>query len=323
MIFLTGATGLVGSFICRKIIQEGYPVKAMKRSSSDLSLLHDIKDQIEWVEADLLDILSLKQAMEGCTKIVHSAGLVSYHKQDAELLYKINVEGTANLVNAAVSQKIQQLVHISSVAAIGRSSKQDVIDENFKWSEADEHTAYGQSKYQAELEVFRGAMEGLEVVVLNPALVLGPGPLDRSSAQIFNYVKEEKSFYPEGLMNYVDARDLASIAAAALQGKLPEGERFIISAGFIPYKTFFEQVASVMQKKAPFIRANSYLLQIAYILETIRAKVKGKKPLITRETLKLSKQRLKFNNTKIKQALDYQFIPLEETIRWTCSKIPI
>lgn len=322
MIFLTGATGLVGSFICRKLIQEGLPVKAIKRSSSDLALLSDIEEKIEWVEADLLDILSLKQALKGCSQVVHSAGFVSYHSQDAEQLYKINVEGTSNLVNAALSQEVKRLVHISSVAAIGRSGKRADVDENFKWSEADEHTAYGQSKHQAELEVFRGGMEGLEVVILNPALVLGPGPLDRSSTQVFKYVKEERPFYTDGLMNYIDARDLANIAHAALQAKLPEGERFIVSAGIIPYKQFFWQVATVMKKKAPSIRVNSYLLQFAWYFETLRSKISGKKPLVTKETVKLSKQRLKFNNTKIKQVLDYQFIPIEETIRWTCSNIP-
>ena len=321
MIFLTGATGLVGSFICRKLVQEGCRVKAMKRPSSKLSLLDDIKDQIDWVEADVLDILSLKKALEGCEKVVHCAGLVSYHPQDSDLLFKINAEGTANLVNTALNSQISQFIHISSVAAVGRSNKLKEIDESFKWSDADEHTAYGTSKHQAELEVFRGGVEGMEVIILNPALVLGPGPLERSSAQVFKYVKEEKSFYTEGCMNYVDARDVANITYQALQGQLKSGERYILSAGTIPYKEFFEQVAVAMKKKAPSIRANSYLLHIAYFLETFRARLQGKKPLVTRETLRLSKQRLKFSNTKIKQALDYQFIPLQETIHWTCQKI--
>ena len=321
MIFVTGATGLVGSFICRKLIQEGCRVKAMKRPSSKLLLLKDVAEKIEWEEADLLDVLSLNKALEGCTQIVHCAGMVSYHKKDADLIYKVNAEGTANLVNAALSQSIENFVHISSVAAIGRSEKLEEINESFKWSEADEHTAYGQSKHQAELEVFRGGMEGMAVVILNPALVLGPGPLDRSSTQVFRYVKEEKKFYTEGCMNYIDARDLATITYAALQGQLQTGERYIISAGTTTYKNFFEQVAYMMKKKAPFIRVNSYLLQLAYLIESFRSRLQGKKPLITRETLKLSQQRLKFSNSKIKQALDYQFIPLEETIRWTCQNI--
>ena len=321
MIFLTGATGLLGSFICRKLIQEGCKVKAAKRSSSSFSLLEDIQDKIEWVEADVLDILSLNQALEGCNQVVHCAGLVSYHAGDADLLFKINGEGTANLVNASLSSGIQRFVHISSVAAIGRSGKLEQIDESFKWSDADEHTAYGMSKHQAELEVFRGGIEGMEIVILNPALVLGPGPLDRSSAQVFKYVKEEKSYYTDGCLNYIDARDVANISWQALQGKLKFGERYILSAGILPYKQFFEQVAAAMQKKAPSIRANSYLLYLAYFLETFRARLQGKKPLVTGETLKLSKQRLKFSHTKVKQALDYQFIPLQETIEWTCREI--
>ncbi len=320
MIFITGATGLVGSFICRRLLEEGYKVRATKRKESDMSMLTGVAEQIEWVECDLLDILTLNEALKGCTQIVHSAGLVSYHKKDAELLRKVNVEGTANLVNAAISRKVGSIVHISSVAAIGRSAKLKEIDETFKWSDADEHTAYGNSKHQAELEVFRGGIEGLDVVILNPALVLGPGPLDRSSSQVFKYVKDEKPFYTEGTMNYVDARDLASIALAAVQGKLKTGERYIISAGCLSYKAFFKKVAACMNKKAPTIEVNSYLLKTAYYLETLRSRIRGKQPLITQETLKLSQQHLKFKNSKVIQALDYQFIPADETIRWACKK---
>ena len=321
MIFLTGATGLVGSFICRKLLQEGFKIKALKRETSDLSMLADIHEQVEWVESDLLDVLSLNQCLEGCTQIIHSAGLVSYHKKDADLLYKINAEGTANLVNAAIRQKVGSFIHISSVATVGRSAKLSEIDESFKWTDADEHTAYGLSKHQAELEVFRGGIEGMEVVILNPALVLGPGPLDRSSSQVFKYVKDEKPFFTEGTMNYVDARDLASITLAALQGKLKSGERYIISAGCISYREFFQKAAACMNKKAPTIRVNSYLLKAAYYLESLRSGIQGQSPLITRETLKLSQQHLKFKNSKIQQALDYQFIPIDETIEWTCREI--
>lgn len=318
MIFLTGATGLVGSFICRKLLQDGYKVKAIKRTSSDTSMLSDVMEQITWVESDILDVLSLKEALEGCTQVVHSAGFVSYNRKDAAQLEKVNAEGTANLVNAALSHNIRHFTHISSVAAIGRSGKLKEIDESFKWSDADEHTPYGQSKHQAELEVFRGGIEGLEVVILNPALVLGPGPTDRSSSQVFKYVADEKPFYTEGTLNYVDARDLASIALAAVQGKLKTGERYIVSAGCLSYKAFFEKVAHCMNKKAPTIRVNSYLLKAAYYLETIKSTVRGKSPLITRDTLKLSQQQLKFKNFKIIEAIDYQFIPIDETIRWAC-----
>lgn len=321
MIFLTGATGLVGSYICRKLIEEGCRVKAIKRPSANLALVSDIADRIEWADADLLDVLALNEAMEGCSKIIHCAGMVSYHREDADMLYKINAEGTANLVNAALLHSIKTFVHISSVAAIGRSGKLQVIDETFKWTDADEHTAYGISKHQAELEVFRGGIEGMEIVILNPAMVLGPGPLNRSSAQIFSYIKQEKVFYTEGSMNYVDARDVASITYSALQGRLTLGERYIISAGTTTYKNFFEQTAYIMKKKAPFIRVNSYLLKTAYFIEFFRSRLQGKKPLITKETLKISQQRIKFSNSKIKQALDYQFIPLEETIKWTCRNI--
>lgn len=321
MIFLTGASGLVGNFICRKLIQEGQQVRALKRASSDLSGLQDVAAQVEWVEGDLLDILSLQEAMEGCQAVIHCAGMVSYHKKDARQLFQVNAEGTTNMVNAALRQKVKRFVHMSSVAAIGRSARLHKIDENFDWADADEHTAYGQSKQQAEIEVFRAGVEGMEVVVLNPALVLGPGPWDQSSMQVFKYVYDESPFYTEGFMNYIDARDLANITFAALQGELKSGERYIVSAGALSYKQFFDLAAAAMEKKAPSIRVNSYLLKTAYYVESLRAWLSGKTPLITKETLKLARQRLIFANSKIQQSLDYQFIPLRETVQWTCKQL--
>lgn len=318
MIFVTGATGLVGSFICRKLVAEGYKVRALKRSGSQLSLLADLQDKIEWVEGDILDILSLQEAMQGCRAVVHSAGFVSYNKRDEDRLYKINGEGTANVVNAALRQNLEQLVHISSVGAVGRSLKKNLIDETFKWSDADEHTAYGWSKYQAELEAFRAGVEGINTVILNPSVVLAPGPWERSSTQLFKYVYDERPFYTDGWMNYIDARDLADIVMAALTGKIKSGERYIVSAGRIPYKEFFDLAAQCFGKKPPSKRVNPYLLKAAYYLETLRARLSGKIPLITRETLKLASQHIEFNNAKLLQSIDYQFTPLKDTVHWTC-----
>lgn len=321
MIFLTGASGLVGNFICRKLIEEGQQVRALKRTTSNLSGLQEVAAEVEWVEGDVLDILSLHKAMEGCETVVHCAGMVSYHKKDAKQLFQINTEGTANMVNVALRQEVKRFVHMSSVAAIGRSAKLRKIDETFNWADADEHTAYGQSKQQAEMEAFRAGVEGMEVVVLNPALVLGPGPWEQSSMQVFKYVYEQNPFYTEGCMNYVDARDLANITFAALQGELKSGERYIVSAGALSYKQFFDLTAAAMKKKAPSTRVNSYLLTAAYYAESLRAKLSGKTPLITKETLKLAQQHLIFANSKIQQALDYQFIPLRDTVQWTCRQL--
>lgn len=320
-IFVTGATGLVGSFICRKLIAEGYKVKALKRPNSRLVLLQDLQGEIDWVEGDILDLISLHTAMQDCEAVVHSAGFVSYDEGDEDRLYKINGEGTANVVNAALRQQIKQLVHISSVGAVGRSPKMNLIDETFKWSDGDEHTAYGSSKYQAELEAFRAGVEGINTVILNPSVVLAPGPWERSSTQLFKYVYDESPFYTDGWMNYIDARDLASIVTEALRGKLKNGERYIVSAGHIPYKQFFELAAQCFDKKPPSTRVNPYLLKVAYYLETLRSKLKGKAPLITRETLKLASQHIIFSNTKLLQAIDYQFTPIEETVRWTCRNL--
>lgn len=318
MHLVTGATGLIGSFICREMLQAGYSLRATKRKDSNMELVTDIQNQIEWVEGDVLDIPSLKKSMEGVEGIVHSAAFISYDSRDETYMQKVNVEGTANMVNTALATGIDHFLHVSSVAAVGKRPVAEQIDETHEITISDELTGYARSKWLAELEVWRGIEEGLPAVMINPSLVLGPGDPNRSSTQVFKYIQKERRFYTDGVVNYVDVRDVAEVAKRVMDDKLVS-ERYIINAGSATYKQFFDIIAQAMNKRAPSIKVNVPLVRWMSRLDTIRTALTGQPPLVTDELVQVAKNRHTYDNKKIKETVSIQFRTLDETIHW-CSE---
>ncbi|ELR71786.1 Dihydroflavonol-4-reductase [Fulvivirga imtechensis AK7] len=317
MILVTGANGFLGSYICKKLLSEKEPFIALVRPSSDISMLQDIQDDIRIHHGDVLDPDSIVGIIEEIDTIIHCAAVVSYHRGDRKQMNEVNVTGTKYMVDLALAHNIKYFVHISSVAALGRNQPSGTISENNKWQHSKWNTSYGESKYLAELEVWRGIMEGLNAVILNPSVILGPGDWSRSSARLFKYVWDEKKFYTEGLLNYVDVRDVADIVFTFLK-KRTTGQRYIINADGVTYKNFFDEVANKSGKKAPGTRATPSLVRLAMVLEGIKSIFTGQKPLITRETTKIGDNKIYFDNSKIRKELNYNFVPLSQTIDWTC-----
>jgi nucleoside-diphosphate-sugar epimerase len=317
MIGVTGANGLLGSFIVRRLVEDGQSVVAFKRTSSDISLLEDIAEKIQWRDLDILDPVTMDTAFQGLTSMIHSAAMVSFNPRRRDEITRINTEGTRNVVNACLANGINRLVHISSVGALGRSRGQSVIDESNKWIENAQHSAYATSKYYAELEVFRGQHEGLSTVILNPSVILAPADWDKSSARLFKYVWDERLFYIDGSMNYVDVRDVAAAAAIVSKSGI-ENERFIVNGGTVTYKEFFDAVALRFGKKPPKIRLNKNLLKIVAGLESVRSLIRRSEPLVTSETARLAGTFFEYQNTKLKKAFGFEFHPLDNTLEWCC-----
>ncbi len=320
MIFITGATGLLGSFLAKEFIKTGHKVKAMKRESSSFQLLGKDAEKIIWEEGDLSDITGLEKIIEGVDTIVHSAALVSYLPQDKELLFETNARGTANLVNAALNKGISKFIHISSIAAIGRSKNESQVTEASVWEDSPMNTSYGKSKYLAELEVWRGFEEGLNGFIVNPSIILGPGDWNSGSSQLFKYVWKNNLFYSEKEMNYIDVRDVTKIVICLLNRNIT-GERFILNAGTTSYKHFFDLVAEKFGKRKPPYKVTKLIGNIAWRFEYLRYILTGSKPLITKETSGLSKSEVIYSNEKIKNLLNYSFIPFEETVSWSCEQL--
>ena len=304
------------------MVNKEVPFKALKRTESKIPALlekHKNKELINWVDGDIRDFLSLSAALENVDQIIHCAALISLHKEDYSLMWDTNVTGTINILNLALDKQIKRFMHISSVAALGRGEKSSV-DESAQWYKSPNNSYYAETKYAAEVEVWRAYEEGLPAVILNPSTVFGPSDWETGSTQIFKYIWKGASFYPKGYLNYVDVRDVSFIAVKLMEMDTV-GERFILNAGRIDYKSLFEKIAINFDRKPPSKQLKNWMLKAAPKVEKIRSFFIGERPIITRESAQLSDMSYDFRNDKIKSFLNFEFKPLEDTIVWTCKEL--
>ncbi|MDX5338835.1 MAG: NAD-dependent epimerase/dehydratase family protein [Cyclobacteriaceae bacterium] len=315
-ILITGITGLFGSQLAREFRHLGN-IHGLKRKDSSLALVQDA-EEIIWHEGEINDFEAIFEALKGIDLVIHAAGLVSFSPKDQEMLHRINTQGTATLVNAMLHQRVTKLVHVSSVAAIGRVPGVKSLDENFKWVESPLNTDYAISKYRAELEVWRGQQEGLEVLVVNPSIILGKISTQRSSTEILDYVMKENRFYPKGKLNYIDVRDASAIIRLLVE-KGAWGERFILNKESLAYRDFFEAAAKVFSKKAPSLPVSAGLVKIAVPVMGILRLLGLGKTTLNKQIAMISQQKTEFRNDKVQSLLDYRYYPLEESLKWAKS----
>ncbi|GGF33348.1 NAD-dependent epimerase/dehydratase family protein [Echinicola rosea] len=316
-ILITGITGLFGSYLAREFNAIG-EIHGLKRPSSSTKILKDIEEQITWHEGDINDYQSLQNAFKGMDLIIHAAGLVSFSKKDKNQLLKVNYEGTTNVVNVMLALGIKRLVHVSSVAALGRTPDQRIVDENHKWVDSPWNTPYAISKYLGELEVWRGVQEGLEALVVNPAVLLARQSETRSSAEIYRYVAEGNRFYPKGDINFIDIRDAASITYQLYRDNQWQ-ERFILSKGSMSFQEFFATMAATMDRQPPKIAVNSFMITLATTWGQIK-QLLGRKPLLNKQTAMVAQLPITFDNQKVNETTGYHYRPLKETFRWAVNK---
>ena len=321
MILVTGANGLVGSFLCKELVDKGYKVKALVRKNSDTSLLNEISGKLEIHIGELNDVGSLMDAMDGVKCIVHTAAIISFWPKRKDEMFQTNVEGTRNILNVALEYNIDKFIHISSVAAIGRKSSDTFITETNTWDDSALNTHYAATKHQAELEVYRATEEGLNTILLNPSIILGPALKGTSSARLFEYVEKKNKFYTEGYMNYVDVRDVVTSIMFFIENQTKSGDRFIVNAGAIRYKDFFEAIAKVLNSTAPKISAKPWMRNLVWPSYAAKSFFTGKEPLITKETASISSHKFEYQSDKIKNTSNIVFQPIEKTITWTCAKL--
>lgn len=321
-ILITGGTGFLGSYILKELVEQGYSVRAIRRNTSKFPFYipAEVFQKVEWVEGDVLDVVSLEDAMEGIDTVIHSAAIVSFHKRDRKHMYDINVNGTANVVNVALQKNIMRLVHISSIAAIGRTTHGGTVNEETKWQDSKANTHYAKSKYKAELEVWRAISEGLNAVILNPATILGYGDWHSTSCSIFKRVYDEFRWYSTGHNGFVDVEDVAKVVVMMMKSDISE-QRFIVTAENLPFRTLQEMIADNFNRKKPNKAISVPLLNLALQIGNIGSVFTGNKNPLSRETIQLAFSKTYFENDKILKALPgFSFTPLSQTIDKACKK---
>ena len=323
MIFVTGGTGLIGSFVLQELRARGLAVRALYRGAVAPATA---PAGIDWVQGDLLDVSLLDSALTPeVTHVLHCAGLVSYAPQDEDALLQINAEGTAAVVDACLRRPGIRLGYVSSVAALGQpapgpagpTAKPRLLDETATWDLGASHPAYATSKYLAELEVWRGVAEGLAAVIVNPSIVLGPGDWHRSSTRLLRYAYDEHWFYTQGRLNFVDVRDVvAHLLRLTLDLPALPVARYILNGGLHPLGEFLTGMATALGRRPPTLAVPDWAAEVIWRLEYGRALLTGARPLITRDTARAGRQPILYDAGLATRTTGLPFRPLADTIAW-------
>lgn len=316
MILVTGANGLIGNYLCHELAESGEKVLALVRDRSNLKGVHE---NIEVVEGDINDPLSIKKAVSKSHTIIHTAARVSFKRRDREKMFETNVNGTSNLIDLALANDVKKFIHFSSVSALG-SGKSTYVNEQTAFVKSEAKSFYGYTKYLSELEVWKAYQEGLETTILNPTVVLGPGDWTKSSTTLFKYIWDQNEYYSSGSINFVDVRDIASAVEKLLKVS-SSGKQYILNGGKVDYQTFFEIIAKNFSKRPPFKRASKFQIRLLIAFEYLKESLFGMEPLITKETAKIAISNIEYDNSKFKKELEFKSINLENSVEWVCRQL--
>jgi nucleoside-diphosphate-sugar epimerase len=327
MILVTGGTGLLGSHLLLDLVKSGRQVRAIKRETSNPGMVRkvfsyyvsnpdELAAKIEWVDADLMDFGAMEDAMKGISEVYHCGAIVSFYPRDHKEMLKVNIDGTANLVNQALENNVSKFCYVSSVATLGRAENNDVSTEETYWIPSKKNSVYGISKYGAEREIWRGMEEGLQALIINPSVILGPGYWQDNSG-LFRLVWEGLKYYTRGVNGYVDARDITRAMIALMDGNY-FGQRYICSAANLSYQDFFGLIAKHLDKPAPTVNVPPAMTSVAWRVEAVRSFLTGSKPEVTREMATTTAQVYTYSSEKLCKTLNFTFRPIEDSIREIC-----
>lgn len=327
MVLVTGGTGLLGSHLLYRLSQDQSTIRAIFRDSTKIDHVRSLFkyyspddyqplfDKIEWVEGDILDVCSLTEAMKGVDYIYHCAGFVSFVKKHFHQLIKVNREGTANVVNCALDAGVKKLCYVSSTAAIG-GEPGDFVNEETKWKTSTGKNGYSTSKYSAEKEVWRGVEEGLDCVIVNPSVIFGAGFWDESSLTIFRTIDKGIRFYTSGSNGFVDARDVVEIMVRLTQSDI-KNKRYLCVGHNMSFKDLMSDIAIHLGKNPPSINTPQWLMGLTWRFSWVLSKFRGKVAMVTRATARTAFCLMKYDNSKIRKELSYEFRTFEDTIQNT------
>ncbi|MBX7225884.1 MAG: NAD-dependent epimerase/dehydratase family protein [Chitinophagales bacterium] len=313
MILVTGANGFLGAALVRALVKNGEQVRILVRENSRLDRLTEVLSAIEIAKGDILDIFSLEEAMKGVSEIYHCAAWISFLARDRNGMFKTNIDGTANVVNMALTMGIPKFVHISSIAAIGANPEKGIIDEACRWEKHEGNSEYGLSKYLAENEVFRGVEEGLHAMVVNPGIILGINNGEKASRRMWELVDKGTPYYAVGTNGFVTVEDVVSASISAMKsGK--SGERYILVGENLSMQELCTEIAENLNKKPPKKPVPKLLLYLAFVVDKFLSLIMQRPQQLTLETIRLSSIKFSYDNNKAKKELGINFTPLKKTI---------
>jgi len=331
MIFVTGGTGLIGAHLLYELAKAGKQVKALKRETSDLQQVKKIfsyytetPDQlfenIEWVNGDILEYFSLENLLKGVTEIYHCAAMVSFRSGDRQKMITNNVTGTENIVNAALENGVKKICHVSSVASLGRLQNGVPVTEETKWIPSKKASGYSESKFFSEAEIWRGIEEGLDAVIVNPSIVLGPGKWNSGSSKLFKTIWDGMPFYTKGVTGFVDVKDVVNAMLLLMEPgnfEKAKNQRFLLSAEDTSYQDLFNQIAAALDKPKPKYYTSDFLLGLVWRVATFGGWITRRPSMITRDSVAGSNRVNHFDGSKITRNFNFSYLPISESIQQT------
>ena len=314
MILVTGASGFIGRHLVRLLSERGEQVRALFSRNAPSAELKELPN-VDWYKYDLLDVYDVAEAMYGVTEVYHCAAVVSFDPAHRDEMVHFNVESTANIVNQGIEQGIRKLVYVSSIAALGRAADTSAaINEDVEWEESRHNSFYSKSKYLAEMEVWRGSGEGMDVAIVNPAPILGEGDWDKGSARLIKVAYGEFPFYTEGITAWVDVQDVVEAMYLLMKSDV-SAERFILSTGNYAFRDVFTMMAHALGRKPPRIRATSFMSGLVWRFNAVKNAMTGKTVTVTKETAATAQRKNYYNNDKFTRFFPgFRYTPLEQTI---------
>ena len=323
MVLVTGGTGLVGAHLLLHLLENGQTVRAIYRNSNTIEKTKSLFEasqkeaffeQIEWMEGDILDVPSLEIAFKNIEYVYHCAAVISFDPKDENLLRKVNIEGTANIVNYCIYNKIKKLCYVSSIATLGDLAQNETqLSETSEWNPEMYHSDYSISKYGAELEVWRGFQEGLPVVIVNPGVILGSTIWTEGSGAIFTKVKKGLSFYTKGQTGYVGVNDVVKAMLQLMRSTI-SGERFCMVSEHLTYEKIIKSIAEKTKKPLPKYYAKPWLTRIVWRLDWFVSTFFGAKRTISKYAATTIHTVDWYSNAKIKNALNFEFQSIDTVI---------
>lgn len=320
MIIVTGASGLVGSHIIKELSLQQKNIIALYNTTA---VSKELESLATWKQVDILDIVEVEEIFKNADQVYHCAALVSFNPKEKKKIHKLNLEGTKNVVNACLSCGVKKLVHVSSVAALGRIRPGEKINESMNWSEETSNSEYGKTKYLSEMEVWRGIGEGLKAVIVNPSIILGASNWNSGSTAIFKNVYDEFPWYTNGSSGFVDVVDVAKAMIALMNSDI-SSERFILSGWNLPYKKVFDEIAINFNKKLPSKKVTAFIAAIVWRLKKLESYFTGKNPLLTKETAATALTNVEYDNSKLLKAIpEFKYSNFEESIQRICDELKL
>ncbi len=324
MILVTGGTGLVGAHLLYHLVKNDENIRAIYRTKEKIKAVKKVfsyysddaslMDKIEWFYADITDVPAMIPAFIDVKKVYHCAAFISFHPKDYRQMRKVNIHGTAIMVNLAIDANVAKFCLVGSIASIGEAIKGSLITEENEWNKELDNSGYSITKFGAETEVWRASQEGVKVIIVNPGVILGSGFWNTGSGKLFSKIDKGFNYYTEGITGFVGVQDVVK-AMILLMNSTVKNERFILVAENKSFKEIFFLIADAFGKKRPSKKLQTWQTSLAWRFSWLLSKITGKEPLISKYSARSAHSVSKYSSEKFKKTINFEFEKVENVIK--------